>query len=60
MEVGLEGGSRWFKQGLEVGCKEEVILGILGRGGGATLEGLDGGQGGSRGVKWVAKVGEGS
>ena len=24
--VGLEGGSRWFKQGLEVGCKEERIL----------------------------------
>ena len=24
--VGLEGGSRWFKQGLEVGCKEEGIL----------------------------------
>ena len=54
--VGLEGGSRWFKQGLEVGCKEE---GILGSGCGATLEGLDKGQGGSRGVKWVAKVGEG-
>ena len=48
----MECGSRWFKQGLEVGCKEEVILGILGSGCGATLEGLDKDQGGSRGAKW--------
>ena len=32
VELGLECGSRWFKQGLEVGCKEEKILEILGVG----------------------------
>ena len=33
--------------------------GIMGSGCGATLEGLDKGQGGSRGVKWVAGCVEG-
>ena len=41
------------------GEDQRAILENLGSGCGATLEGLDKGQGGSRGVKWVAKVEEG-
>ena len=52
MEVGLEGGSRWFKQGLEVGCKEEVILEFWVQGCGAKLGSKFGGQDGLGWVMW--------